>query len=123
MNEPNDPKRDMTMAEFDAVMKDPSILLEHLDLWQSIASGECLPTLNAHLRRKLKKAVRRAERLQQLRLAGKTPDEVKKEMEDADWHEAMKDPEFLERQLNHWRAVLRGEHGQIPAEDRPHLVK
>ena len=46
------------------------------------------------------------------------PDKPQRELTQAEWFEKLKDPDYLERQVNYWRALVRGEHGAIPVEHR-----
>jgi hypothetical protein len=37
------------------------------------------------------------------------PDKPKRELTEAEWFEKLKDPVYLERQVNYWRVLVRGE--------------
>jgi pyruvate/oxaloacetate carboxyltransferase len=51
------------------------------------------------------------------------PDEADRPMSEAEFNEAIKDPEFFAQQVAGWRRMLAGEFGEIPAEVREALTR
>ena len=47
--------------------------------------------------------------------------EAERMMTEAEFAEAMRDPEFFEQTMEQWRRILRGEFGEIPAEARAQI--